>query len=501
MHRTKNTSKERTSKYLVGKKASLKKLLCIIILTLSLVGCLKEKTQSISINGTWESIGSGWILNIKDSTDYSLYDVTAVSCLPNRKASISEIMEELSLKNDTLSLKKGVITYKFTKIAALPEICSAVQTEDEKNDPLYNFEVFADNVKEHYAFMELNNINWDSLYTAQKEKLIVKPTEVNLYKILEETLEKLNDNHAYLEASDTLYAQLEAEEEEVVVVEEETETETEIREYGDLEVAIMVADNHLQEVMTRDSKLIRWGKLTDNIGYVQIMAMWLHADLQIPKELIEKKGYLDAYVETFHKMYEGDYIKKEVDAVKKIMDNVMADLSAMESIVMDVRFNGGGQDAVSFEILSRFIEDSLHIANQRLKYGNALSPTLPLYIEGTQEAYNKPVYVLTSPQTGSAAEAFSIATMVMPKVKRIGSATTGAMSTALEKTLPNGWSFSISNEIYMDTEGNIYENKGIPVDHELGYSRERQTFFRSVALDLEKDKIDILNALEATQTD
>ncbi len=52
--------------------------------------------------------------------------------------------------------------------------------------------------------------------------------------------------------------------------------------------------------------------------------------------------------------------------------------------------------------------------------------------------------------TGSAAELFALATMSLPHIKRIGSTTTGAMSTALEKKLPNGWDFALSNEIFMD---------------------------------------------------
>ena len=44
----------------------------------------ETSTNNLSI-GTWRSIGSGLILDIKDSTNYSLYDFTAISCLANRK--------------------------------------------------------------------------------------------------------------------------------------------------------------------------------------------------------------------------------------------------------------------------------------------------------------------------------------------------------------------------------------------------------------------------------
>ena len=85
--------------------------------------------------------------------------------------------------------------------------------------------------------------------------------------------------------------------------------------------------------------------------------------------------------------------------------------------------------------------------------------------------------------------------MAMDNVKRIGSNTSGALSTELAKTLPNGWHFSISNEIYMDNDGKSYENIGIPVNYELNYSKDRQIFFRSVVNDLEADKQNILKAI------
>lgn len=472
-----------------------KKIITFALLILIIFSCKNhiEKTKT-SINGVWESIGSGWVLEIKDSTSYQLYDITSISCLPKRKGSFKELQKSLTLEKDTLNLLTGVITYQFTKSKSLPELCRSLSNIKDK-DVLHNFEVFAETVKEHYAFFELNNINWDNLYKQQKQKLTEKSTDVELYQVIEETLELLNDNHAYLEATDDVYTVLENQS----IQEQKEETDSErLPEYGDFQVAQMVAKHHLQEEMTKDSWLIQWGKLTDSIGFIQVKSMWLYGDINVPKNRIDEVGYVDAYVETFHKMYEGDYIEKEVAGVSKIMDSVMKDLSKMKSILIDVRFNGGGQDAVSFEILSRFIpERKIQVATQQLNYGNQQTNVLPIYIKGTDNAYTNPVYVLTSQQTGSAAEAFSIATLAMDNVKRIGSTTAGAMSTALEKTLPNGWSFAISNEIYMDNNGKQYENVGIPVDYDLNYSFDRQTFFRSVVNDLEADKRNILEAIDA----
>ena len=479
----------------------LKQFLMSILILILGYSCTEKVDKDLnSINGSWESLGSGWVLQIKDSTTYQIYDITSISCSPVKNGEFKEIEKSISLKNDTLSLVKGVITYKFKQINRLSDLCT---TQTSNKDPLYNFEVFAENVKSHYAFLELNTINWDSLYQGQKEKLLQNPTEVHLYQILEETLEALHDNHAYLEATEDIYKVMDTiaiTEEEEEEVQQQNKSEN-LKEYGDIQIARMVTKHHLQEEMTTNYAswlpLIQWGKLNDDIGYIQVQTMWLYADLNIAEERVKEIGYVDAYVEAFHKIFDDVYIKKEVEAASKIMDQVMDDLLEMKSIVIDVRFNGGGQDAVSFEILSRFIADKeLQVATQKLKYGNEFTPVLPLFIKGSENAYTKPVYVLTSQQTGSAAEAFSIATMARHHIKRIGSSTSGAMSTSLEKKLPNDWIFAISNEVYMDNNGNNYENIGIPVDYEMYYPKDRQTFFRSIADDLEADKMKILQAIK-----
>jgi len=475
-------------------RLKLSTLLAILIISI-LLSCQSDEKVNPSIEGVWQSIGSGWILKIQDSTEYAFYDITTISCSPARQAHLDEIKESLSIENDTLSFVKGVITYRFTRTRELPKLCETVISGENKKDPIYNFEVFAATVKEHYAFMELNTLDWPNLYEQQKDKLSKNPTHTGLYNVLEETLELLKDNHAFLEATDDVYEALE----QVSDEEQDATSDDTLPEYGDFIVADMVAKHHLKEDMTKDSWLIKWGKMEDNIGFIQIKAMWLFADLNIPDSLIEEMGYVDAYVKTFHEINEGNYIEKEVEGVKKVMDRVMSDLINTEKIVIDIRFNGGGQDAVSFEMLSRFNPANRQIVTTKLRHENGFSPILNIYLESSPNVYTKPVFVLTSRQTGSAAEAFAIGSLNIPHLKRIGSHTQGALSTALEKTLPNGWVFSISNEIYMDNHGNSYENIGIPVDYELNYPDDRQTFFRSVANDIEKDKEHILNAIKTLE--
>ena len=468
----------------------------LLILCISLITILSCKDQSSipNNNGFWESIGHGRILEIKDSSEYVFYDITSISCLPVRKSEFDDISNHITLKNDTLCLLEGTIEYKFIKLNSAPSLCQKQSNLSQLNDPMYNFEVFMETVKEHYAFLELNEIKWNDLYEKQKAKITKEFNSADLYLLIEETQQMLNDNHAFLEATDDVYDELDKREK--IKDQESNDSNPELIEYGDFPVADLVAKHNLKEVMTKDSWLINWGKMTDKLGYIQLKSMWLYADLNTPKSLIDSLGFVDAYAKTRSEMFEGDYAKKEAEGAGKLMNRVMQDLKDSESIVIDVRFNGGGQDIVSYTFLSYFVENRILAAKQKFRYGTQNTPVHNIYIDGKPTPYTKPVYLLTSPQSGSAAESFTMCSLNLPHVKRIGSATEGALSSTLDKKLPIGWDFCLSNELYSDLNQNIYENIGIPVDYDLNYSRDRQTFFRYVVNNLEEDKQNILKAID-----
>ena len=80
--------------------------------------------------------------------------------------------------------------------------------------------------------MELNKLDWNEMYNQHKLKLARNPTEANLYLQVEQVLEKLNDNHAYIEATDEVYDAIDA-----LALPEEEINENSLPELGDLQVA------------------------------------------------------------------------------------------------------------------------------------------------------------------------------------------------------------------------------------------------------------------------
>lgn len=76
--------------------------------------------------------------------------------------------------------------------------------------------------------------------------------------------------------------------------------------------------------------------------------------------------------------------------------------------------------------------------------------------------FTGPVAVLISRYSVSAAETFTQALINRtPAVVRVGEPTQGVFSDVLTRTLPNGWTFGLSNEIYL-TDGRHYDITGVP---------------------------------------
>ncbi len=461
-------------------------LFSLFLLFIIFYGCKPNDKNHNSIEGIWESIGYGKILKI-DSTTYKYFDITSISCLPSKEGEIAEVENTLELKNDTLTVKRGFSHYYYTRVNKFPDLCK--KNTKDTNDALYNFEVFAETYKDHYAYFELNEIDWDSLYKNTKGKINPNTTEVELYLIIQEMIKNLKDNHGSVEPADEVYEVAESQN-----VEEEEETE-QLKEYGDFQIAGLVADHYLKENLTKDSWLINWGKMESNIGYIQIKAMFLYADLSLSDSLVKENGFVSTYMDAFNSLSYEQQIAEEVAGIRNLMNTIMDDLKETKYIILDVRFIGGGQDVVSLEILRHFNTNKKQIASKKARHNGGYTKKTPIYLEPAKNPYTKPVYLLTSQQSASATDMMALASMEITQLKRIGSHTNGAISDGLQKTLPNGWYFSLSNEVYTDNNDKHYENIGIPVDVELNYPEDRQTFFRTVAYDLEKDKMDILKAI------
>ncbi len=465
--------------------------LLLIAIFLVLIACETGKKKDRTIEGVWQSIGYGRVLNIA-SDQFEMYDITQMSCLPVSQGDLSKLESAVHLKNDTLNVALGFDTYAFERINELPVLCQQQLTDSILSDPVFNFEVFANTFKEHFAYFERNHIDWNTLYPSLRSKISAKTTTANLYLVMQAMIDSLKDNHGYVEPTDEVYELLEQK--------RDTKKTEGVKEYGDFEIAQLVTDHYLVENLTKDTWIVNWGKMEGNIGYIQLKAMFLHANLDLSDSLVQKNGLVETYYDELDKLSEKGKLEAELLGIRSTMDKVLADLWDTQCIILDVRFNGGGIDEVGMEILKRFNAERIQVASKKARLKMGHTKEIPIFLDPGHKPYTKPLYMLTSQQSASATDYLAMASLALDNVKRIGSHTQGALSDALEKQLPNGWYFSLSNEVYLDLQGICYESVGISVDHELHYPEDRQTFFRSVANDLETDRQNVLMAIEALRS-
>ena len=464
-------------------------IVSLFISSIFWLGCESDGPPEKDFQGSWRSVGYGKMLHI-DSLTVHWYDHTKISCLPASTENLSGIIGRMNLRDDTLVLEEGFDRYYFIRVPELPEPCQTELTAAQQMSPVYNFEVFAQTISENFAYFERNKLNWEGLYTHFADKVNESVTQPELYLFLRAMLDSLQDNHGYLEAPGIV-------EEIAAEISAPLESETSGRTYGDFEVAAIVANQYLENDMSGDSRVVRWGTLAGQIGYIQVNAMMLHANLELSDSLIREQGYVQTYFEAMEAFSPGEQWALEVAGISKTMQEAISDLKNTRLLLLDLRFNGGGNDDVGLEILRWFNQEKRQVAWKKAVAGDSFSPKVPIFLESCDAPYLGTVVLLTSKQSASATDFTAMASMELLGVYRIGAPTEGALSDALNKTLPNGWYFSLSNEIYTDMQGNCYESVGIPVHIDLGYPSDRQTFFRQLATAADQDLKMVLQALES----
>ena len=132
--------------------------------------------------------------------------------------------------------------------------------------------------------------------------------------------------------------------------------------------------------------------------------------------------------------------------------------------------NGGGDDSFARRIARRFAAaPTLPYSKRPGDAVGAESQEIMLQPSG-RPAFTGPVYLITSHRTASAAEVFVMSMRALPNVVHLGGTTEGSLSDILSRRLPNGWVINLSNEVYLDPEGILWEGRGVPPEVPLAIS-------------------------------
>ena len=146
-----------------------------------------------------------------------------------------------------------------------------------------------------------------------------------------------------------------------------------------------------------------------------------------------------------------------------VLQAAIAMLSATEALIIDLRHNGGGHgDTATF--LSALLLDEPARMTDVIRRDGVTQTWTPIVLAAR---YTKPVYILTSARTFSAAEAFTYNLKALGRVKIVGERTRGGANPVTRELLsPRFWAIVPVAQTRHPVTGGNWQRTGIKPDIE-----------------------------------
>lgn len=324
-------------------------------------------------------------------------------------------------------------------VAALFAACSnRLIGPETPNNPIANVDYLWGEYDRLYGAFGPKKLDWNALYQTYRPQVSERTTDAELYRVMTALLNHLDDNHVYLRpTADTKLPWYDG----------GILGRTNLADYDGA-----VVKRYLTDSLTFTNEFV-CGKLPGNVGYILL------------------KGFENNYA-----------------TYGKTMDSVLTHFQNTKGLIIDLRDNGGGEDRVAQYIANRFATERHLSFTSRLRNGprhTNFGPELRFYTEPAGSfQYTKPVVVLTNLSSYSSAETFVLAMLQNKQVTQVGDVTGGALSDAITRELPNGWSFRVPIADVRDATGRNLEGIGIvpkvlvknkPEELKAGHDRALET--------------------------
>ena len=447
-------------------KLQQKAWLCAIIFVSSvsfLLPCFARVQNHLttpSLDEVWLTDGYGGLVEFKGN-DLQIYEITKLSCIPSAKASrkteASEAKETVFTADDgdTFRISPGtsaetrwlhvdgsVSSIFLRRTASRPEPCN----QPLANTPVTNFEVLWETFAEQYPFFALHQMDWVAVDKKFRPQVAPDTKPEELFRIFSEMLDPLHDAHTFINAKSI-----------------------QKRFHGFRPSPDPMQKKNAARITEIIETKYVGGGLHDFCNK-QLQFGLLRPSAGASLSDLESGGIAYLRIHSFSDYSSDRDFVKQVDVLETALDDIFKDSGGLRGLVIDVRINGGGSDVFGISIASRLA------TKEYLAYGKVIrddirdpahrSPAQPVTVHVSQRpGFHRPVILLTSADSVSAAETFTMALLDRePHAIRVGANTQGVFSDVLGRKLPNGWTFGLPNEIYLTKDGKAFDGTGVPPD-------------------------------------
>ncbi|WP_295730065.1 S41 family peptidase [uncultured Muribaculum sp.] len=290
--------------------------------------------------------------------------------------------------------------------ASATQGCHPIEEWDD--NPRGNFEALWTILDEHYCFFAEKEVDWQAIHDEYARKVSNKMTSKELFYVCADMLNELRDGHTNLSASfNTSYYR---------------------KWWSDYpqNYSERLVEQYYLNFNFLSAAGFDYAVLPQNIGYVR-------------------------YSSFSAGIGEGN------------LDEVLMYLNTCDGLIIDIRDNGGGSMSNVETLVRRFITSRTlagYISHKTGPGHNDFSEPYPYYFDPAERGrvmWGKPVVVLTSRGTFSAANNFVSVMKYIPEVTIVGARTGGGSGMPFNSELPNGWGVRFSACSVLDCKGQTTE--------------------------------------------
>ena len=332
---------------------------------------------------------------------------------------------------------------------------------------IYGLSVAWEKAKTNFPHFDKINEDWDSLYLQNIPKVISAKNTKEYYDILIKFYAKLNDGHTWIWYPDSINNSLNTIPIRTVFVENKLIVAKVLNEslYNKIAVGDEIVSINNHEIFTYTNQYvlpyISSSTMQDRNLRTYTYDLFL-GDIDTPVHL-KIKHLKEQNIDTLtisrkldqindFKEYEYEKLENNIGYLKintfysknykTRFDSIYSSLLNTNSLIIDLRENGGGSGEQANYILSHFLKEPTLTASYKLRKrknnewetyeADTINP-----IEN-KAIYDKPIILLVGPGTFSAAEDFCVAFINAKRGDLIGTSTAGSTGNSINFDLPNG---------------------------------------------------------------
>jgi CubicO group peptidase (beta-lactamase class C family) len=437
---------------------------------LSACGGDDDNVKAPSLDGVWQKTGYGQLWQIEKQKLVSFYH-NKYGCVKSDEfshTSSGQLLAKLTLSadGDQFSMPNdGGYIGQWSRLKQLPLSCQ--QPLNGHQSASVNFEFFWQDLQQYYPFFIERQLNWPQLYQ-QYAPLFANATAEQELQYYQQILLQFQDAHLSISTQ----------QQDLLSIAPKGLLASVMQQTDDLTEAVALLAEYQQQLQQQTDSFLQAPGLQHSVAVPHATFGWLPGDIAYLRldQLYQFTARQD--------QHPADIVlglTADLQGADALMQEFKQKFATSKALVLDLRFNQGGHDAIALQLVSHLNNQAKTVGYKGLSSGSLQAVTLA----ASNNPYLQPVIVLTGGMTTSAAEIMTLALKALPQVTVIGEATQGALSDTMQRTMPNGWQLGFGNELYLDANKELLEVKGVtPHLSAAAYLSQDQAFGSVTALDL-----------------